>query len=220
MHAEQCEGQEAVSQGSARRGASARVTRALLGVAACLGLLLTAQVAAGGPASAHSRLQTTVPAAGAAVDASPAAITLTFNEPVSVTYSEVTVTGPDPDLGTWQTGKLISHGKTVTQAVNPLGPAGVYEVTWRVVSTDGHPVRGTFTFTLTTAGGGSAVGAAAPSPAEVPGPASAAQVEPGVTARPGEAGRLPLVGLLAAAAVVLGGAAAWVSRRSRREGRP
>jgi len=119
-----------------------------------LGLLTLIAVVVGGaaPASAHTRLMSTTPVNGAEVDASPDAVTLTFNEPVREKYSEVTVTGPEG--GTWQVGKLTQTGSTISQALVPLGPKGTYTVAWRVVSADGHPVAGTFAFVLTTAGEG------------------------------------------------------------------
>ena len=38
----------------------------------------------------------------------------------------------------------------VTQDVKPDAPSGKYTVVWRVVSSDGHPIEGTFTFTAGT----------------------------------------------------------------------
>ena len=38
--------------------------------------------------------------------------------------------------------------------MSPLGPAGAYEIGYRVVSDDGHPVQGKVAFTLTTPGPG------------------------------------------------------------------
>jgi copper resistance protein C len=114
--------------------------------------LLLVVVGGAGPASAHTRLVSTTPVNGAEVDASPNDVTLTFNEPVREKYSEVVVTGPEG--GTWQVGKLTQAGSTISQALVPLGPKGTYTVAWRVVSADGHPVAGTFSFVLTTAGEG------------------------------------------------------------------
>jgi hypothetical protein len=43
----------------------------------------------------------------------------------------------------------------VAQAVKAGGPAGRYTVTWRVVSSDSHPIEGRFTFTVTGTAGAS-----------------------------------------------------------------
>ena len=45
----------------------------------------------------------------------------------------------------------------VSQAVKPGAPQGKYTVVWRVVSSDGHPIEGTFGF---TAGGPNTEGCA------------------------------------------------------------
>ncbi|MGV8966506.1 MAG: copper resistance CopC family protein [Cellulomonas sp.] len=128
-----------------------------------LSLVLVASVAGAAPASAHSQLVSATPASGAELEASPGLVTLTFNEPVRDKYSVVQVTGPEG--GSWQVGGLTQVGSTISQELGPLGPAGVYTVDWRVVSADGHPVVGTFTFTLTTAGDGKPQAAPGSTPA-------------------------------------------------------
>lgn len=50
-----------------------------------------------------------------------------------------------------------SSGSTVTLALPPL-PDGAYVVSWRVVSADGHPVRGAFTFRVGGVGDQTAAG--------------------------------------------------------------
>lgn len=185
--------------------------RTVLGAATALAVLLCVQVSTGGPAAAHGRLESSTPAAGAVVDVSPDSITLTFNEPVSVSYARVSVTGPDAATGTWQQGGMTSVGDTATQAIGPLGAAGVYSVAWRVVSVDGHPVSGDFSFTLTTAGTGTANAAEPIGSANASGSGGPVSAAP-----PTEASRWPLVGGLGAGALALGGVAALVARRPRR----
>jgi copper resistance protein C len=143
-----------------------------------------------GPASAHSGLSSTLPGDGAQVEASPAEVVLEFDEPVSTRLSRVQVTGPGGD--TWQTGAPDVSGSTVRQPLAALGPAGTYEVAYRVVSADGHPVSGTSSFTLTAAGTG-----------------TAPQQE---TAGDGGGGSLPVLPL-AVAALVAGAGAVLVLRR-------
>jgi methionine-rich copper-binding protein CopC len=168
-------------------------------------LALAGQVASAVPASAHDYLVSTSPAADGTADASPPRVTLTFNEAVNTRFSTVQVTGPQG--GVWQTGSPEVVGATVNQRLLPLGPAGAYRVTWRVVSADGHPVGGTFAFTLRTAGTGTPAAAA-------PGGSDA-----GSTAGAGSASDwLPLAGGLVLLAVVLAGAAAMLARRGGRGG--
>ena len=47
-----------------------------------------------------------------------------------------------PDGTNYQTGQVSAAGGQVSTAVSPLGPAGRYEIGYRVVSDDGHPVQG------------------------------------------------------------------------------
>lgn len=167
-------------------------------VFAALVLLLAAQVAAGGPASAHDYLISTSPADGRSVATSPARVTMTFNEAVSTRFSTVVVTGPKG--GSWQSGGPQVLGATVTQPLRTLGPAGAYRVTWRVVSADGHPVGGAFSFTLTRAGNGTPAADAAPGGGGAPQPASATSW-------------LPLAAGFAVVAVLLAAVAGLLGRR-------
>ena len=47
-----------------------------------------------------------------------------------------------PDGRHYQAGPLSAADGVVRTAVSPLGPAGRYEIGYRVVSDDGHPVHG------------------------------------------------------------------------------
>ena len=112
-------------------------------VAACLALLLGAA-----PAFAHTRLESSNPTDKSSVDAAPESVSLTFNEDVSAEFATMSVVGPD---GTnYQTGQVSAAGGQVSTAVSPLGPAEVYQIGYRVVSDDRHPVQGKVSFTLTT----------------------------------------------------------------------
>lgn len=116
---------------------------------AALSLSLAAIIGVPSPALAHSDEVKTSPAAGATVAAGRIPITLTFGEEL--------LTGDDS----------ISHEVIVTNAEGAIVPAlcataegfdlstasaidqpGKYTVTWRTVSADGHPVDGTFDFTV------------------------------------------------------------------------
>src|SRR5690606_3408340 len=57
----------------------------------------------------------------------------------------VVVTGPDG--ASWADGPAVGSGSTVTQALRPM-TSGAYSVPWRSVAADGHPVSGTFGFTV------------------------------------------------------------------------
>ncbi|GLY64132.1 copper resistance CopC family protein [Amycolatopsis taiwanensis] len=117
------------------------------------------------PALAHDVLLSTDPVKDASMETGPAKITLTFNAPVQGgDLNQIAVTGPN---GTqWAEGSVSIDGNMVSAPVRPLGPAGVYTVGYRILSADGHPVQGQYTFTLTKAGNGTpaAAGGAAGGP--------------------------------------------------------
>lgn len=101
---------------------------------------------------AHNGLIGTTPSDGAQVEAAPATVVLTFNEPAISTGTKVLVTGPDGPVAEGDP-RLIDN--TVQQDLTPGLPAGMYTVEWRVTSADGHPINGSFSFEAET---GSIVG--------------------------------------------------------------
>lgn len=116
-----------------------------LAVAVALLLALAAVLLSAGRADAHNALLGTDPADGSTVDAPPARITLTFDQPAQALGTEIVVLGPD--------GAAVGEGdvelvdNTVSQALAADLPAGAYAVEWRVTSADGHPLSGTLAFT-------------------------------------------------------------------------
>ncbi len=159
-------------------------------------LLLAALLFVGTPtAAAHSVLIGSSPENESSVDAGPDTASVTFNEAVQEQFASLTVVGPDGNL--WSEGDPRVEGPTVTVDLRELGPAGTYTIAYRVTSADGHPVSGTQTFELTTAGAGT------------PGPAANA------SASSESGGGIPLWPFLVAAGVVFVGALGF-SLRSRR----
>lgn len=104
------------------------------------------------PALAHDSLTGSVPADGSSVDTGPTEVTLTFNDVVQNLQPLITVVGPNADH--WEGSPVTVVNNTVSVPVHPLGPAGLYTVSYRIISADGHAVEGTTTFTLTAAGAG------------------------------------------------------------------
>lgn len=101
------------------------------------------------PASAHTSLKSSNPAKGASLAAPPPAIVLTFSEPVQAEAGAITVAGPGG--AQWTVGHADVAGAVVSAPVTPVGPAGQYTISYRVISADGDAVRGTVAFTLTAA---------------------------------------------------------------------
>jgi copper resistance protein C len=180
---------------------------------ACVALLLGAA-----PAFAHTRLEGSNPVDKSSVDSAPSTVSLQFNEDVQSEFAAITVVGPD---GTqYQTGGVTAGGGQVSTAVSPLGPAGTYQVGYRVVSDDGHPVQGKLSFTLTAPGPGaaaSASAAAAPqtAPAAAPSAAPAApEVAPQAATQ--QSGGTPIWPWLVGAVVLVAAGAVVALRLGRR----
>jgi copper resistance protein C len=152
------------------------------------------------PAFAHTRLQSSDPADGSSLGAGPQRVSLTFNEPMQTGFATLTVIGPDGRP--YQSGEVTANGGTVSIGVAPLGPAGRYEIGYRVVSEDGHPVTGSVAFTLTAPGPASAT----PAPTSAaPAPVAASTSEGGdMPVWPWIVGGVVLIGVGAAAALRLG----------------
>ena len=123
--------------------------RFAFGVAATAALLLAA-----GPAYAHAKLLSEVPAAedAAASQPTPSPLTeirLVFSEALNLAFSKIAVTdgaGHEVALGTTA---LDPADNKVLVAPLPVGlAAGDYKVDWTAVSDDGHKSSGTYMFKL------------------------------------------------------------------------
>ncbi|MDF3341946.1 copper resistance protein CopC [Mycolicibacterium septicum] len=162
--------------------------------AAVTGLILAASALLGAPAaSAHAARVAAEPAEHAALSASPARVSATFNEALQPAFANMTVVGPDNNL--WSEGEPSVAGAVLSVGVRSLGPAGTYTVNYRVTSADGHVVSGSWSFDLTVAGAGTP-GPAASSPAKSDG---------GIVVWP----------FVLVAVVLIGGGAWWAVRRQR-----
>lgn len=111
----------------------------LLTLAALAGLLGSAQTAA-----AHASLVRTEPAEGAVLAQAPAALRLTFSEPVS----PLTLRLVAPDGASIPLETFVLRDATLEIAVPPGLADGTYALSWRVVSEDGHPVGGASVFSI------------------------------------------------------------------------
>lgn len=119
-----------------------RIRRAL-GVVA---FALLAALVPAGAASAHAELIATDPADGAVVDKAPEALTMQFTEPVSLRPDGVRVL--DAKGERVDAGDASASGSDVTVPLDGTIPDGTYVVAWRAVSADGHPIRGSYTFSV------------------------------------------------------------------------
>ena len=72
-------------------------------------------------------------------------ITLTFSDSVIAVGTEIAIT--DPKGTVVSDGAAEVNARDVSQAVKtPLPVGGAYRVAWRVVSSDGHPISGSYSF--------------------------------------------------------------------------
>lgn len=109
------------------------------------------------PAAAHDEIISSDPESGAALEASPEALTLTFSGDIMDIGREVRVTDSNGE-------SQVTQESTVERQmlIQPLSNPGstedeTYTVVWRVVSQDGHPIEGTFDYTV-GAGAGEVAG--------------------------------------------------------------
>ncbi len=112
-------------------------------------------VSSASPALAHAQLEGTTPEAGALLDAAPREVVLRFAEGVRPVPGGLRVLAEDG--ARMDVARPRSSAGTVTLALPPLVD-GAYVVSWRVVSADGHPVRGAFTFRVGGVGDQGAAG--------------------------------------------------------------
>lgn len=134
------------------------------------------------PASAHDELVSSDPVSGQRLDAAPESVSLTFSADVLTVGAAIVVA--DAEGKDWVSGTPAIAAGVVTVALSGGMPAAGYEVRWRVVSSDGHPISGLVPFTI---GDGQRLkrdGGAAPAVADpTPGAAAAADAprdDPGI----------------------------------------
>lgn len=114
-----------------------------------------------GAANAHAALVESNPAEGARLDALPAAVSVTLNEPLAG-RADLVLRGPSGDAV--RLAEPTIDGATASAAVAATSPMrGMYTLAYRVASADGHTVTGTISFSV--AGGQPAASADEPEPA-------------------------------------------------------
>ena len=125
---------------------SRRTTARPAALAAVFAALLAALLLLGAPAQAHDTLLESDPADGATLDTSPEAITLTYSADILDVSPLVRITDEDGEELAEITPSI--DGPVATAALEEPLPAGESTIQWRVVSSDGHPIEGTFTVTV------------------------------------------------------------------------
>ncbi|GAA2220177.1 hypothetical protein GCM10010413_09000 [Promicromonospora sukumoe] len=159
-----------------------------------LAVAVVALFATAAPASAHDKLVSSDPASDETLQEAPETVSLRYSADVLDMGAAVVVT--DGDGTDWVSDAPLIDGAVVTAALDPGLPDGGYEIRWRVVSSDGHPITGIVPFAVgdgeeTGAGSGSgsddagddAVGAADEPPSDEPasGEPAPGEAAPGAT---------------------------------------
>lgn len=134
----------------AERGGSRQLPRPpIASRSACIIALLALVVCFGSlrvPAAAHTSLVSTTPEAGSTVQSLPDQVSATFAEDIDTGY--LVVNAPNGEQAT--TGDPLINGDTIRIATTDLNISGTYALSYRVVSSDGHPIDGTIAFTVQT----------------------------------------------------------------------
>ena len=125
---------------------SRRTTARPAALAAVFAALLAALLLLGAPAQAHDTLLESDPADGATLETSPEAIPLTYSADILDVSPLVRITDEDGEQLAEITPSI--DGPVATAALEEPLPAGESTIQWRVVSSDGHPIEGTFTVTV------------------------------------------------------------------------
>jgi len=184
--------------------------------------VVTASALTAAPAWAHAELTSIAPDDGAILDAPPRRIELTFSEPLITAAATVVVTDDQDVVVTRDRSRV--DGTSVSVPWPPELPPGDYTIAFRVVSGDGHPIKGTSRFTLRPSGPTSPVDASPPAQPEPPIPdapasgaaSSGAATDSQVTETPDDQqSSLPVLRLLAGVIAAIGIGSVVVVRRRR-----
>lgn len=119
------------------------------------------------PAAAHNSLKATTPAKDAELDAAPTEITLEFLQRLDPAFTTIILS--DAAEQKVPTSEPVVTGTKGTIGIEGTLANGTYTVAYRVVSADGHPVQGSYAFTVADPAG---------TEAPVPSPPATTPTEP------------------------------------------
>lgn len=173
---------------------------------AAVAVATLAALAVAAPASAHDSIVSSTPAPDEQLTAAPTEVVLGFsNNLLSLDANSGTAMTVVDDSGKdWVDGAPAVSADTVTVSLADGMPNGAYTVTWQVVSSDGHPTSGEYSFSVAAPEASAAPSA---TPSESAGPEKSSQ--PSRSAEPVEqadATPWPLLiglGLVVLAAIVV-----------------
>ena len=119
-------------------------------VLATAAVAVAAALALAAPASAHDEIVSSTPAADEQLTAAPEEVVLTFsNNLLSLDGNTGAAMTVIDDAGKdWVAGDPVVAADTLTVPLQSDMPNGSYDVTWKVVSSDGHPTDGEYSFSI------------------------------------------------------------------------
>ncbi|CAM3001204.1 copper resistance protein CopC [Paenibacillus sediminis] len=116
--------------------------------------------------SAHAYIVKSDPYANEVLKKSPSKVTIQFNETIQPVFHSLQVTDEHGNRVDRNDVSIDEHIKSMIEAhLQPNLPNGLYTISWKVISGDGHPVQGTIPFQIGTAQGRGA-GTAVTQPAD------------------------------------------------------
>lgn len=125
----------------------ARRVKLIVRTLALVALVVVSLVVAPTAAFAHDELTSSSPANGAALTSPPKAITLVFEDAPLAGTAKMAAKASDGSMITLPDATIT--GASVSVAWPSTAPSGTYEVAWRNVGQDGHPLTGTLKFSYT-----------------------------------------------------------------------
>lgn len=209
--------------------------RRLASALACALVALFSSVA--GPASsaeAHSALKSSTPSAGARLAVAPQQVRLVFNQRVEPGFTTVTLNvadQPTMTLTAREDGPAVTANvPSSATSAQAAGGSVVWKVDYRVVSADGHPIGGSLSFSVASAGrpSTSTPAPSRPAPSSTdPTPTPAVSSTPPQNVSASEEGTATgndqrqklLMLLVGVGVVVVVGAAVWLTRAKPEQGR-
>ncbi len=121
---------------------SRRAAAAVLGAGALIGLI----VVPASPAIAHDQLLSSTPAVAERLAVAPTEVVLQFSDDVLTVGALLLVV--DAQGKDWAAADAVYDGPAVRASIDGDLPEAGYEIRWRAVSSDGHPVSGLIPFTV------------------------------------------------------------------------
>lgn len=88
------------------------------------------------------------PGVGTTINSSPAFVRIWFDSPLEPDFSTIRVHNVGGEQVDKRNGHVSSSDASLLEVSLPTLPPGTYLVIWSVVTCDGHPTEGDYTFTI------------------------------------------------------------------------